>query len=45
MKTWKTLRDCGLKGDGVHHAMLGIARLHNLALAGRRETSSPMRTS
>ena len=27
-------RDCRLKGDGVHHAMLGIARLHNLALAG-----------
>ncbi|MEW9510194.1 transposase [Streptomyces bacillaris] len=30
MKTWKILRDCRLKGDGVHHAMLGIARLHNL---------------
>ncbi|MFI5635333.1 IS5/IS1182 family transposase, partial [Streptomyces sp. NPDC051664] len=27
-------RDCRLKGDGVHHAMLGIARLHNLNLAG-----------
>lgn len=34
MKTWKILRDCRLKGDGVHHAMLGIARLHNLSLAG-----------
>ncbi|MFI9004653.1 transposase [Streptomyces sp. NPDC053541] len=34
MKTWKILRDCRLKGHGVHHAMLGIARLHNLALAG-----------
>jgi hypothetical protein len=34
MKTWKILRDCRPKGDGVHHAMLGIARLHNLALAG-----------
>ncbi|KUO09977.1 transposase [Streptomyces sp. DSM 15324] len=34
MKTWKVLRDCRLKGDGVHHAMLGIARLHNLAIAG-----------
>lgn len=34
MKTWKILRDCRRKGDGVHHAMLGIARLHNLALAG-----------
>ncbi|MFD7502399.1 transposase [Streptomyces sp. NPDC059850] len=34
MKTWKILRDCRLKGDGVHHAMLGIARLHNLTHAG-----------
>lgn len=34
MKAWKILRDCRLKGDGVHTAMLGIARLHNLALAG-----------
>ncbi|OLZ73652.1 IS5 family transposase [Streptomyces sp. IMTB 2501] len=34
MKGWKILRDCRLKGDGVHHAMLGIARLPNLALAG-----------
>ncbi|MFC5664827.1 transposase [Kitasatospora misakiensis] len=33
MKTWKILRDCRLKGDGVHHAMLGIARLHNLLQA------------
>lgn len=33
MKNWKILRDCRLKGDGVHHAMLGIARMHNLALA------------
>ncbi len=34
MKTWKVLRDCRLRGDGVHHAMRGIARLHNLNLAG-----------
>ncbi|WP_212732296.1 transposase [Streptomyces sp. V17-9] len=34
MKTWKILRGCRLKGDGVHHALLGIARLHNLTLAG-----------
>jgi hypothetical protein len=34
MKGWKILRDCRLKGDGVHHAMLGIARLHNLTLVG-----------
>ncbi|MFE1230273.1 transposase [Streptomyces sp. NPDC058745] len=33
MKTWKILRDCRLKGDGVHHAMSGIARLHNLTLS------------
>jgi hypothetical protein len=33
MKTWKLLRDCRLKGDGVHHAMLGIARLYNPNLA------------
>ncbi|SEE25233.1 hypothetical protein SAMN05428939_7883 [Streptomyces sp. TLI_105] len=31
------LRDCRLKGDGVHHAMLGIARLHNLILARSAE--------
>ncbi|MFD3658251.1 transposase family protein [Streptomyces sp. NPDC058620] len=34
MKTWKILRDCRLEGDGVHHAMLGITRMHSLALAG-----------
>ncbi|MET3982519.1 hypothetical protein ABIC27_000373 [Streptomyces sp. PvR034] len=34
MMTWKILRDCRLKGDGVHHAMLGIVRMHNLALVG-----------
>ncbi|MEU2394988.1 transposase [Streptomyces sp. NPDC007369] len=34
MKTWKILRDCRLKGEGVHHAMAGIARMHNLTLAG-----------
>lgn len=33
MKTWKILRDCRLNGDGVHHAMLGIAHLHNLVQA------------
>jgi hypothetical protein len=25
MKTWKILRDCRLRGEGVHRAMLGIA--------------------
>lgn len=38
MKGWKILRDCRLKGDGVHQAMLGIARLHNLALTTLRVT-------
>ncbi|MFE6872742.1 transposase [Kitasatospora sp. NPDC057692] len=33
MKTWKILCDCRLKGDGVHHVMLGIARLHNILQA------------
>ncbi|MFJ5974833.1 transposase [Streptomyces sp. NPDC093060] len=33
-KAWKILRDCRLKGEGIRTAMLGIARLHNLALAG-----------
>lgn len=36
VKTWKILRDCRLKGDGVHRAMLGIARMYNLGLAGYR---------
>lgn len=34
LKTWKIPRDCRLKGNGVHQAMLGMARLHNLALTG-----------
>lgn len=34
MKNWKVLRDCRLRGAGVHHAMPGIARLHNRALSG-----------
>jgi hypothetical protein len=33
MKTWKVLRDCRLKGDGVHYAILGIAHPHNLRQA------------
>jgi hypothetical protein len=33
MKTWKILRDCRLKGDGVHHAIRDIARSHNLTIA------------
>ncbi|MGV9921436.1 transposase family protein [Streptomyces cellulosae] len=34
MKSWKILRDCRLKGNGVHHAMLGIVRLHNVTITG-----------
>jgi hypothetical protein len=36
MKCWKILRHCRLRGDGVHHAMRAIARLHNLNLEDRR---------
>jgi hypothetical protein len=45
MKTWKILRDCRLTGDGVHHAILGIARLHNLTLADGRRSKQPTSTS
>ncbi|MFE6946587.1 IS5/IS1182 family transposase, partial [Streptomyces chartreusis] len=31
-KNCKILRDCRLKGNDVHQAMLGTARLHNIAL-------------
>lgn len=34
MKCWKILRDCRLKGRGVHHAMRGAARLRNLNPTG-----------
>jgi hypothetical protein len=34
LKGRKILHDCRLKGDGVDHAVLGIGRLYNLALAG-----------
>lgn len=34
MKSWKILRNGRLMGDGVHRAMLGIARLRNLTLVG-----------
>ncbi|MFC9660066.1 transposase [Nocardia sp. NPDC127606] len=33
MKTWKVLRDCHLRGDGVGVAMAGVATLANLAHA------------
>ncbi|MFG1772651.1 transposase [Nocardia salmonicida] len=33
MKTWKILRDCRLRGDGVCVAMAGVANLTNLAHA------------
>jgi hypothetical protein len=34
MKTWKIMRDYRLRGTGVAQAVAGIARLHNLTLAG-----------
>ncbi len=33
LKTWKILRDCRLRGDGVGVAMAGVATLANLAHA------------
>lgn len=33
MKNYKILRDCRRKGDGVYWAALGVARMHNLAMA------------
>jgi hypothetical protein len=43
MKTWKILRERRLKGDGVHHALLGIARLRNLTVTGwpRNDAGQP----
>ncbi|MFD0214307.1 transposase [Streptomyces hirsutus] len=33
MKNYKILRDCRQRGDGLHHAVQVVARMHNLALA------------
>lgn len=44
MRTWKILRDCCLKGDSVHHAMLGITRTRNLAFAGQIQLAIPQPT-
>jgi hypothetical protein len=40
LKNWKILRDCRIKGNGVHQTMPGSARLHNLAY---RFTHAPTR--
>lgn len=32
--SWKVIRACCLKGEGVSYAVLGMARLYNLTLAG-----------
>lgn len=34
-------RDCRRRGDGLHHAVQAIARMHNLALAGWPDRPSP----
>ncbi len=39
MTNWKILRDCCLKGDGVHHAMLGITRLRPRRVGERPDCS------
>ncbi|MFF4041344.1 transposase family protein [Streptomyces sp. NPDC001816] len=33
MKSYKILRDCRQRGDGLHHAVQAVAHMHNLALA------------
>ncbi|MBT2417772.1 transposase [Streptomyces sp. ISL-22] len=33
MKNYKILRDCRQRGDGLHHAVQAVARMHNLTLA------------
>lgn len=33
MKNYKIFRDCRQRGDGLHHAVQAVARMHNLALA------------
>jgi hypothetical protein len=33
-KTWKILRDCRRKKDGVYHATAGVALLRNITLTG-----------
>lgn len=32
MKNYEILRDCRQHGDGLHHAVQAVARMHNLAL-------------
>ncbi|MDQ1033783.1 hypothetical protein QFZ75_000199 [Streptomyces sp. V3I8] len=32
MKNYKILRDCRQRGDGLHHAVQAVARMHNLGL-------------
>lgn len=33
MKNYKILHDCRQYGDGLHHAVQAVARMHSLALA------------
>jgi hypothetical protein len=33
MKNYKILRDCRQRGDGLHHAVQAVVRMHDLALA------------
>jgi hypothetical protein len=33
IKNYKILRDCRQRGDGLHHAVQSVARMHNLAIA------------
>jgi RNA polymerase sigma-70 factor (ECF subfamily) len=43
MKTWKILRDCRLKGSGVHCAMLGVRGAVRISRAACRQLASSAR--
>lgn len=40
IKNYKILRDCRQRGDGIHHAVQAVTRMHNLALAMAAAASS-----
>ncbi len=39
MRAWKILRECQLKGDGIHHASLGIVRSTTSPSSAEQETA------
>ncbi|GAA2558173.1 hypothetical protein GCM10010423_70000 [Streptomyces levis] len=41
MKNYKILGDCRQRGDGFHHTVQAVARMHNLALATWLDSAQP----